>query len=93
MLLGGLLVRLAAMMRRRPDAERPAGGGPRLLGIGPEIDPAGGAEPGLVSDHADRDPLDIGNFGTAQPKRITAARLLLVGGIGPGRHRPKQQRQ
>lgn len=93
MLLRGLFVRLATPMRRRPDAEWPARRFRRGFGIGPEIDPAAGTEPGFVPDHADRDPLDIGNFGTAQPKRVTAAGLLLIGGIGPGRHGPEHQRQ
>src|ERR1700720_1245320 len=64
--------------RCRPDTERLSC---RTLWLGPEERPAARTELRLVPDHADRDTVDIGNFRTAQAERVTAAGLLLVGGI------------
>src|ERR1700687_2151017 len=79
----------------RPDAERPPRGdrGDRGLGLGSEERAATGAELGFVPDHAGRDAVDIRNFGTAQAKRIAAARLLLVGGVGPACRWPHRNRE
>ena len=71
----------------RPEAERPSRR--RGFGAGPEEDPAAGAEAGFVSDHADRDTVDIRNLGAAQAKRVATAGLLFVGGIGLAGHRPQ----
>jgi hypothetical protein len=71
----------------RPDAERPSRGDPRhrrrCLRFGrSEKHPATRRKLGHVSDHADRDAVDIGNLGAAQAKRIAGAGLLLLGSIG-----------
>src|ERR1700722_5565844 len=84
-------VHSGAAMLFRPEAERPSRR--RDFGAGPEEDPAAGAEAGFVSDHADRDTVDIRNFGAAQAKRVAATGLLLLGGVGPACHRPHQKQQ
>jgi hypothetical protein len=90
-LLGRLpgFMRSGAGMPFRPDVEWPS----RLFAARTEEDPAAGAEPGFIPDHADRDTVDIRNLGTAQAKRVTATGLLLLGSVGAGRHRPHQKRQ
>jgi hypothetical protein len=76
--------------RCRPDTERLSC---RSLWLGPEERPAAGRELGFVPDHADGDAVDIRNFGTAQAKRVAAAGLLLLGGIGLAWHGPHQNRE
>jgi hypothetical protein len=82
--------------RCRLDAERPAGCDrrDRFLGVGPEEYPAARAELRFVADHANRDPVDIGNIRAAQPERIVAASLLLFGRVGAasgGPHRNQER--
>jgi hypothetical protein len=78
----------------RPDAERPCGRLRRKLVLGrPEEHPATRTELGFVADHADRDTTDIWNLSAAQAKRIAAAGLLLILGIGLTCRRQHRKRQ
>jgi hypothetical protein len=79
----------------RLDAERHPRPNRRLGRRRFEINPAAWRELVLVSDHAGRDPVDIGNFRTAKPERIARAGLLLFLGISPacGRQRDKRERR
>jgi hypothetical protein len=82
----------------RLNAERPPRGdrGGRGRGLRlPEIHPAAGRKLRFVPDHAGRDAIDIRNLGAAKAKRIAAARLLLLLGIGLActrQHRSRQRR-
>jgi len=76
--------------RCRLDTERLSR---RSLWLGPEERPAAGRELGFVPDHADGDAVDIRNFGTAQAKRVAAAGLLLLGGIGLAWRGPHRNRE
>jgi hypothetical protein len=67
----------------RPDAERPSRRGRCDRGFGlPEKRAAARRELRFVPDHADRDTVDIRNLRAAKPKRVRAARLLLLGRVG-----------
>src|SRR6202048_3585075 len=84
--------------RCRPDAERPPGGDRcdrwRALRLGrPEIHPTTGRELRFFPDHAGRDAVDIRNVRAAKAKRIAAARLLLILGVGLASARQHRNRQ
>lgn len=81
--------------RFRPDAEWPAYGARagRKLGLGSEEHPASRAELRFVPDHAGCDAVDIRNIRTAKPKRVAAARLLLLRGVSLACRRPHRDRE
>ena len=60
-----------------------------------EIDPAARRKLRLVPDHASRHPIDVGDLGTADAKRIVSAGLLLFGRVSfaRGREHRKRERQ
>jgi hypothetical protein len=62
----------------RPDAHRPSSGDGSKLGFRFNESATSWAELRSIPDHACRDTLDIGDIGTANAKRIAAARLLLL---------------
>ena len=62
----------------RLDTQRPSSRDRGEFGFGLNESAAAGAELRSIPDHADRDAVDIGNLGTAKPKRIAAARLFLL---------------
>jgi len=74
-----------------PDAERSPRAGGCELWFGFEESATPRTELRFVPDHAHGDAVDVRNLGTAQAKRVAAARLLLVLGVslarrGPHRH-------
>ena len=76
----------------RPDAERLSRRNRCGRGSGlPEKRPASRRELGLVPDHAGRDAIDIRNIRAAKPKRVRAAGLLLLVGVGSARLRPHRK--
>jgi hypothetical protein len=95
--LGGLLERArlgADTFSRicRPDAERLSRRDRCDRGFGlPEKRPASRRELGLVPDHAGRDAIDIRNVSAAKPKRVRAAGLLLLVGVGSACRRPHRK--
>jgi hypothetical protein len=88
-----------AAWRSQPCAAWPAGSraaagrsGRRFTGLGiwPEVGAARRRELRFFGDHAGRHATDIGNLGTAEPERVAAAGLLLLGRValaGGGRNR------
>ncbi len=80
----------------RPDAERSSRRDRCGRGFGlPEKRAASRRELGFVPDHAGRDAIDIGNVRAAKAKRIAAAGLFLLGGVGltcARQHRNRERR-
>ena len=79
-----------------PDVDRPAcrrGRDRDGLGTGPEESAALRRKLRLPRDHAGRDAIDVGDFGTAQAKRIRRAGLLLFGRVGVARRRQHRSRE
>jgi hypothetical protein len=76
----------------RLDAERPSRRD-RGFRLGFEERPASRRELRFVPDHAGCDALDIRNLRAAKPKRVRAAGLLLLVGVGSACRRPHQNRE
>jgi hypothetical protein len=75
----------------RADAERLSHRG---RGFGPpEKRAASRRELGFVPDHARRDAIDIRNISAAKAKRVRAAGLLLLVGVGSACRRPHRNRE